>query len=134
MQKIYFQRFRIYDNESGGNKKYVDIYNINLYRIYYHLYLSNNFNYCAIYIITYFIAFGDNIFSGQRILFEEITLNKIYNIILTTSKLNLLKPQKIEFTDFEEFATYFLLAVSSRHRYLCPLAAVAKPPRPQGCL
>ena len=69
MQKIYFQGFRIYDNVSGGNIKYVDIYNRNLYRIYYHLYLSNNFNYFAIYIITYFRAFGDNIFSGQRILF-----------------------------------------------------------------
>ena len=60
----------IYDNVSGGNViKYVDIYNTNLYRIYYHLYLSNNFNYCAIYIISHFRGFVDNIFSGQRILF-----------------------------------------------------------------
>ena len=65
MQKIYFQRFRIYDNVSGGNKKYVDIYNINLYRIYYHLYLCNNLNYCAIYILSYFRASVDKIFSGQ---------------------------------------------------------------------
>ena len=69
MQKIYFQGFRIYDNVSGGNIKYFDIYNRNLYQIYCHLYLSNNFNYCAIYFITYFRAFVDNIFSGQQILF-----------------------------------------------------------------
>ena len=37
----------IYDNVTGGNViKYVDIYNRNIYRIYYHLNLSNNFNYC----------------------------------------------------------------------------------------
>ena len=28
--------------------KFVDTFNRNIYRIYYHLYLSNNFNYCAI--------------------------------------------------------------------------------------
>ena len=39
----------IYDNVTGGNIKYVDIYNRNFYRIYFHLYLSNDFNYCAIY-------------------------------------------------------------------------------------
>ena len=70
MRKIYFHRFGIYDNVTGGNViKYVDIHNNNLYRIYYHLYLSNNFNYCAIQIITYFRAFVDNIFTEQQILF-----------------------------------------------------------------
>ena len=78
MQKIYFQGFRIYDNVSGGNIKYVDIYNKNLYLSnYFHSYLSINFNYFAIYIITYFSAFEDNTFSRQRTLFEEITLNRI---------------------------------------------------------
>ena len=52
MQKIYFHGFRIYDNVFGGNIKYVDIYNRDLYRIYYHLYLSNNFNYFAISLVT----------------------------------------------------------------------------------
>ena len=107
MQKIYFQGFRIYDNVSGSNIKYADIQNRNFYQIYYHLNLSNNFNYCEIYIITCFRAFGDNIFSGQQILFEEVTLNRIYNIILNTSQLNLLKHQKIEFTEFEELPRIF---------------------------
>ena len=59
--------------------KFVDTYNRNIYRIYYHLYLSNNFIYCAIFIITYFRAIEDNIFSRQRILFilKKLLLNKI---------------------------------------------------------
>ena len=63
--------------------KFVYTYNRNIYRIYYYLYLTNNFNYCAIWIITYFRAFGDNIFSGQQILFilKKLLLNKIHNII-----------------------------------------------------
>ena len=40
---------------------------MNIYRIYYHLYLTNDSNYCTILIITYFGAFVDNIFPGQRI-------------------------------------------------------------------
>ena len=41
---------RIYDNVAGGNIiKYFDIYYRNFYRIYFHLYLSNDFNYCTIY-------------------------------------------------------------------------------------
>ena len=79
MQKIYFQGFRIYDNVCGGNIKYVNIYNRNLYLSnYFHSYLSNNFNYFAIYIITYFRAIGDSTFAGQQTLFEEMTLNRIY--------------------------------------------------------
>ena len=49
--------------------QFVDTYNKKINRIYYHLYLSNDFNYCTILIITNFRAFADNFFSGQRILF-----------------------------------------------------------------
>ena len=96
--------------------KFVDTYNRNIYRIYYYLYLSNNFNYCAIQIITYFRAFEDNIFSGQRILFilKKLLLKKIYNIISNKSQFNLLKEKKNEFKVFEGFSTNFLLAVPSR--------------------
>ena len=64
--------------------KFVYTYKRNIYRIYYHLYLSNNFNYCAIKIITYFRAFEDNILSRQQILFilKKLLLNKKYNIIM----------------------------------------------------
>ena len=38
-----------YNNVTGGNViKYIDIYNRNFYRIYFLLYLSNNFSYCTI--------------------------------------------------------------------------------------
>ena len=49
--------------------KFIDTYNRNIYRIYYHLYLTTDFNYCTILIITNFRAFADNIFTGQRIVF-----------------------------------------------------------------
>ena len=80
----------IYANVIGGNVvKYVDIYNRNFYRIYFHLYLGNNFNYCTILMITYFRAFLDIIFSGREILFilEKLLLNKFktYNMILNKS-------------------------------------------------
>ena len=67
--------------------KFVNTYNRTIYQIYYHLYLINNFNYCAIKIITYFRAFVDNIFMEQQILFtlKKIRLNQIYNIIWNKS-------------------------------------------------
>ena len=65
--------------------KFVDTYK-NFYGIY-HLYLSNNFNYCTISIITYFRAFANNISSGHGIFIycKEITFNNVYNYIKISS-------------------------------------------------
>ena len=50
--------------------KFVDTYNRNIYRIYYHLYLSSDFNYCTILIITYFRACLNILSRGNNFVFE----------------------------------------------------------------
>ena len=106
--------------------KFVDSYNRNIHRIYYHLYLSNNFNYCAIQIITYFGAFEDNIFSIQRILFilKKLLLNKMYNIILNKSQLNWLKyQQKINLKSSKDLPRIFFSWCHRSQRDRCPQAS-----------
>ena len=66
------------------------------------------------YIITYFRAFVGNIFSGQRILFEEITLNKIHNIIWMRRSWIWGNMKNLIYRVWRIFATNFLLAVPSR--------------------
>ena len=102
--------------------KFINTYNRNIYRIYYYLYLSNNFNYCSIQIITYFRAFEDNIFSGQRILYilKKLLLNKIYSIISNKLQFNLLKyQQKMNLMCLKDLPRIFFSLCHRGHRDRC---------------